>query len=90
MLSVVESFIQCASNSAVLQHSAEFSGLDANTADHLQQSLAEFHELIPPKISYFQVAASHHAIYTSKEIKRQSLHAQEILSGSHIHMQNRR
>jgi len=53
MLSVVESFIQCASNSAVLQHSAEFSGLDANTADHLQQSLAEFHELIPNKNQLF-------------------------------------
>lgn len=50
MPSVAESFIQC---DPVLQHSTEFSGLDATSSDQPQQSLAEFSALPSNKKKVF-------------------------------------
>lgn len=50
MPSVAESFIQC---DPALQHSTKFSGLDATSADQLQQSLAEFYALMLNKNKFF-------------------------------------
>lgn len=69
MPSVAESFIQC---DPVLQHSTEFSGLDATSADQLHRVLLNFMHWSQTKISFFQVTVSHHW-ETCKQVNKKSV-----------------